>query len=52
MKKLIFSLAVISILESCDTVPDGENTKNATNTGVENLNIDKDSTLKSVRPDK
>jgi hypothetical protein len=44
MKKLILSFATGLMLYSCDYQPNGENTKNNTNTGVENLEkTDKDS---------
>jgi hypothetical protein len=52
MKKITCILASIFFLASCDNGPEGDNTKNNTNTGVENLKMDKDSTLKSVRPNK
>jgi hypothetical protein len=50
MKKIIFTFTAALLLYSCDTVPDGDNTNNNTNTGVENLQMGKDSTLKQVRP--
>jgi hypothetical protein len=46
-KVICFALALL-FLGSCDYEPKGNNTKNNTNTGVEDLKMDKDSTLKEV----
>ena len=47
MKRMIIPFALaLSVLCSCDYEPKGNNTKNNTNTGVEDLKMDKDSTLK------
>jgi hypothetical protein len=50
MKKPILIFTAAFLLGSCDYEPKGDNTNTNTNTGVENIEMLKDSTLKEVRP--